>query len=198
MPTLSDEEICSKCVEISKSLTNTSIGVVGIDLKNSRKIGDSARLAASIRRAGEITPHNFDAVATTLKIDARIAEDSILKDFEELGWVEIKRDGRKIERIDEFIPPTTNLLGSLGKLWKEYGPTTIDEASVSSLNLLGKRPHTKEALLSELGINEKDLDATINYGEQVNYMGRITSSELRQELVWAPFYWNNNIRCCNE
>jgi len=189
LPSMNEAEICAKCVEVSKSLLNTSIGMVALDLRNTISIGDMARLAVSIRRTGEIQGKTFNAISTALKIDPRISESQILNEFENLSWVDIKRDGRHIKRIDEHIPPTEDVLGRLGKLWHEYEPSIIDLATVKSLKLLSKRPYSKEALLSELNAPVDKFQITLDYGQQANYLGTFTSIQQEKEMVWTPLYW---------
>jgi len=66
--------ITSKCVEISKSLLNTSVGFFGYDLGTSRIVGDLARFAVSIKQSGEIPREQFAGISTALKIDYNLAE----------------------------------------------------------------------------------------------------------------------------
>lgn len=113
MSKLSDPQISAKCVEISKSLLNTQVGLLNYDLCTSRSIGDAARFAASIRRAGEIGQDTLAGFSAALKIDFRIAKSEILPLFEDLNWIEVKRKGNVIERVEEKIPPAEDIRVSL-------------------------------------------------------------------------------------
>jgi len=113
--------------------------------------------------------------------------------LEDLGWVEIRWDGRKIRRIDESIPPLEDVLSTLGKLWEEKSPTDIDVATVKSLSILTKKPATKEALMSETGVYGDQFENTLNYGVQTNYFDTFKSFEIEEEVVWTPLYWAGKV-----
>ena len=187
--TLDESKITSKCVEISKSLLNTSPGFVGYDLGVSRCIGDVARVAVSIRQAGEISREKFAGISTALKIDFRLAESDILSKLEELSWIELRKQGKKIVRVDEQIPPTEDILSTLGGLWEEMIPSQIDEMTINGLNKLSIKPYTTEALTSELELSEQEFKLGYEYGEQANYFGKFHSLETGEEVIWTPLYW---------
>jgi len=190
---LNDAQITAKCVEISKCLVNVSSGLIDYDLGNSRTVGDAARIAASIRLAGELNSETFAALSTALKINYRVASSEILSIFEELDWVDVKRRGKKITKIVEKIPPAEDILSQLGKLWRDRDPTLIDEASIYGLYELSKRPFEKNALLSELGISDEKFQTFYEYGEQAHYLGKFKSIELEKEIIWTPLYWAGKI-----
>jgi hypothetical protein len=181
--------ITTKCVELSKSLLNTGVGLYDYDLYVSRSIGNLARLAVSIKKSGEITRDKYAGIATALKIDYSVAENQILKQLEELNWVDITREGKKIKRIDEKIPPTEDILSDLGKEWENLGPSPIDVSTIDGLNRLSKQPYTKEAFLSELNISEEVYNITFNYGEQARYFGSFQSQLIGKDILWTPLYW---------
>jgi hypothetical protein len=186
---LNDAQITAKCVELSKSLVNVGAGLIDYDLGNSRTIGDAARVAVSIKRAGELDPETFAAISTALKVNYRLARSEILGLFEELGWADVKRKGGVVAKIVEQIPPAEDILSKLGKEWKEREPTTIDEASISGLYELSKRPFEKSALLSELDLPAEKFQTFYDYGEQANYLGKFNSEETGKEIIWTPLYW---------
>ena len=181
--------ITTKCVELSKSLLNTGVGLYDYDLYVSRSIGNLARLAVSIKKSGEITRDKYAGIATALKIDYSVAENQILIQLEELNWVDVTREGKKIKRIDEKIPPTEDILSDLGKEWENLGPSPIDVSTIDGLNRLSKQPYTKEAFLSELNISEEVYNITFNYGEQARYFGSFQSQLIEKEILWTPLYW---------
>ena len=189
MVKLNDAQITAKCVELSKCLVNVGAGLIEYDLGNSRTIGDAARVAVSIKRAGELDPETFAAISTALKVNYRLARSEILGIFEELGWVDVKRKGGVVAKIVEQIPPAEDILSKLGKLWKEREPTVIDEASIGGLYELSKRPFEKSALLSELGLPDQKYQTFYDYGEQAHYLGKFNSSETGKEIIWTPLYW---------
>lgn len=193
MGKLNDAQITSKCVEISKCLVNIGAGLINYDLKNSRTVGDAARIAVSIKRAGELETETFAAISTALKVDYRLALSEILSLFEELNWAEAKRTGKNITKIVETIPPTEDILATLGKLWWEQEPTIIDEATVNGLHELSKKPFEKNALISELDITGPKFQTLYDYGEQAQYFGKFESLETGKESIWTPLYWANNM-----
>lgn len=193
MTKVDDANITSKAVEISKCLVGAAPGMYTHDLGVTREIGDAARLAASIRRrGGTMTRETLAAVSTALKIDSRLTETDLLPLFEGLGWGELKKKGVKVEGFIERVPPAEDILSTLGKSWWGLEPTAIDEASVTALSLLSKRPYAKDALASEIGLDEKELTRALEYGEQARYLGRFSSEEDGTEAIWTPLYWAYN------
>ena len=193
MSKLSDPQISAKCVEISKSLLNTQVGLLNYDLCTSRSIGDAARFAASIRRAGEIGQDTLAGFSAALKIDFRIAKSEILPLFEDLNWIEVKRKGNVIERVEEKIPPAEDILSTLGQLWNKQQPTLVDQATVVGLSELSTNPMSKEALLSELNLDDKQFQIPFDYGQQARYFGSFTSMESGKEIIYTPLYWAGKI-----
>ena len=192
-PKLDDAQITARCVEISKCLVGTQSGLVNYDLGTNQTTGDSARLAVSIRnRSDKLSRELLAGLASALKIDFRVAESKIIPMFDDFGWTKTKRDGRRMVSLTETIPPTQDVLGTLGENWRESQPTTVEKASVESLALLAKRPFTKEALTSELGVKDSQFETVLDYGEQAGYMGRFNSDELSKEAIWTPLYWSKN------
>ncbi len=190
---LDDADVASKAVEISKCLVGAAPGMYTHDLGVTRGIGDAARLAASIRRrGGTMNRETLAAVSTALKIDSRLTETDILPLFEGLGWGELKWKGARLEGFIERVPPGEDILSTLGKSWWSREPTAIDEASITALSLLSKRPYTKDALTSEIGLKDTELTRALEYGEQARYLGRFASLEDGAESIWTPLYWAYN------
>lgn len=134
MTFLNDAQIASKCVEVSKSLSNLESSLFTYDLRDTTTIGDAARLCVCIKNISErITERMLAAAAASLKIHYRIVQSQLLPLFEYLGWVRIKRAGNKIESFIEQIPPTQDFLSTLGKKWKEDGSEIIDRKSAGIL-----------------------------------------------------------------
>ena len=172
---------------------NTGPGYFGYDLAVSRCIGDLARVAVSIKRSGEISRDKYAGIATALKIDYRVAEGDILSKLETLDWVDLKKDGLRIERIDEKIPPTEDILDTLGKYWEELRPSSVDSLTVEGLHRLSLRPYTKEAFISDLGVSENVFSTGYEYGEQARYFGSFSSFESGKDIIWSPLYWAGKI-----
>lgn len=185
MTTLNDAQITAKCVEISKCLVDTKSGFVDFDLRNSCGIGDAARLAVSIRLAGEIDEETLAGISAALKLDFRLVRSEILSTYEGLGWASVNKKNRI---ITEHIPPTEDIISQLGRLWREQEPTPVDEATVNGLQFLSKSPFEKTALLSELGVAQQKFDAFLDYGVQAHYLGQFTSKD-QKETIWTPLYW---------
>lgn len=193
MVSLNDAQIATKCVEVSKSLLNFEKNLLTYDLENTTTVGDAARLCTTIKNISDrITRSMLAGASASLKIDFKVAEHQLVPLFESMGWVRLIKSGNKISNFTEQIPPIQDVLSSLGKYWKEKEPTTIDEATVNSINLLSFRPYSKDALISELSLNERDFQITLNYGESGGYLGRFTSETHNIETVWSPHYWSHN------
>jgi hypothetical protein len=183
--TLNDAEITAKCVEISKCLVDKKSGFVDFDLQNSCGIGDAARLAVSLRLAGELTLENLAGISSALKLNYRVVSSETLKLFSNLGWASVDSKNKK---ITENIPPIEDVISQLGKEWRERGPTPVDEATVSGLKFLSKSPFERDALFSELGVEQQKFDAFFDYGVTAPYLGQFTSKE-NKETIWTPLYW---------
>jgi len=193
MPKLNDAQVAAKCVEISKSLLNTQVGLVNYDLWVSRSVGDATRFAVSIRQVGEIEPNTLAAISAALKIDFRITKSEILPLFEDFGWIAVRRKGKTIKKIDEKIPPMEDVLSTLGQLWSEQKPTVIDVTTVKALSALAKNPASKEALLSNLDLKTEHFQTAFDYGQQARYFGSFKSIESEKEIIWTPLYWAGKI-----
>ena len=180
-------------MEISKCLIGTQSGLVNFDLGTSQTAGDAARLAVSLRsRSDSLSREMLAGLSTALKVDFRVAESKIIPLFEDFGWVESIRSGSRITSLTETIPPTQDVLGTLGKYWRESEPNVLDRASVESLSMVATRPFSKDALTSEVGIEEAQFEMVLDYGEQAGYLGKFTSSEYSIETIWTPLYWARN------
>jgi hypothetical protein len=190
---LDNAQITSKAVEISKSLVGTAPGMFTHDLGVTGTIGDAARLALTIRQRGvEISRETLAAVSAALKIDSRLTESDLVPLFEDLGWWEVKRRGTKLLGVVERVPPVEDVLGILGQEWWNRGPTQVDTASVKALSLLATRPYERQALLSEIEVDDSFLASALEYGEQAQYLGKFASIETGSEIIWSPLYWANN------
>lgn len=187
---MNSAEIAAKAVEISKALVNTSVGMHNFDLEVTRSIGDLTRLAVTLRRAGTIdSEQQMAAISQALKIDYRIAKNEILTKLDELNWIDIKRDGSRIQRIDEKIPPIEDVMSTLGKEWENKQPTVYDRGSIAALSTLTKRPYEKDAIQSEIKLNDEDFDVIYSYGNAATYLGSFKSEETNRTVIWTPLCW---------
>lgn len=186
-------EITAKSVEVSKCLINKEAGFHTYDLDVTRTTGDVARFAANIRQAVALSEKQLVAVCYAMKLDYRALRADVLPILEQLGWAEAHRDGGRIARVEESVPPLADILSTLGKEWHERSPTDVDRAAVNSISLLSKRPAEYDALLSELGVPPDALDTTLQYGQQADFLGTFVSAETGKKVVWTPFYWSGKM-----
>jgi len=193
MPGPNPAEIAAKCVEVSKSLLNTQVGLHGFDLATTRRAGDFARFATAIRRARLIeSPEQLAAVSNALKIEYRLLETDVVPTLEEFDWLRVIRDGKKIRRIEESIPPVEDVLSTIGKYWDGEEPTDVDRATVAGLTELSRRPYEKSALMSEIEVDPAVFDIVTDYGNQARYIGSFQSRDTGKEVIWYPLYWARN------
>ena len=185
-------QITSKCVEVSKCLIDTTAGLHTQDLDISRTTGDIARFAANIKGSEIIDIEKLGAIAAALKIDYRLLGKYILPKIEDLGWIETKKEGSTIRKIDEHIPPIQDTLSVLGGEWGDTF-TKIDEITIFGLNETCKKPITEEALISELNSSEDDFKISRDYGLEANYFGNFISEETGKKAIWSPLYWAGRI-----
>ncbi|KAG2476773.1 MAG: hypothetical protein NPMRTH1_1550023 [Nitrosopumilales archaeon] len=194
MKKLTPAEITAKSVEISKCFTGFSThNLASYYLSNTTATGDAARLAVCMRNNNEIlTEENLAGICTGIKVDYRLAISQTIPLFEDLGWLKVKKIGRKLDKILETLPPTEDILTTLGKNWEENGPTEVEAGSLSALSELSVRPYSSDAIQSELNISNENFGTMLDYGEQARYFGRFTSMENQKETVWTPLYWAKN------
>ena len=194
MRSLDLAEITAKSVEISKSLINFSQnGMVSYHLNNTSTTGDAARLAVCLRnRDSKITDDVFAGICGGINIDYRIATNTLIPKLESLNWLKIKRDGNKIQNLDENLPPIDDILAGLGSLWKENNPTMVEQGTLFALAELSKRPYSKDAMESEVELDIQDFDTMMDYGKQAHYFGEYTSKENNKQILWTPMYWSKN------
>jgi len=187
-------EITAKSVEISKCFTSFSPhNLASYYLNNTTTTGDAARLAVCIRNNGNaLSEENLAGICTGIKVEFRLAKSQIVPLFEEFGWIQVKKNGRNIEKIIESLPPTEDILTTLGKIWKENNPTELEEGTLTALSELSLRPYSSEAIQSELNLNEDIFGTMLDYGTQARYFGRFTSMANQKETVWTPLYWAKN------
>ena len=186
-------QITAKSVEISKCLINKEAGFHSYDLDRTKTCGDLARFAVNIRQSDSInSEEQLAGISNALKMPYPVVRADILNQLEDLGWIDVLREGQRVKRIDESIPPLEDILSTLGKKWTEDDPTEIDAASINSLTMLSKSPMTREALMSELDIIDEKFDVTLGYGVQANFLGTFNSQELDVESIWSPLYWAAN------
>jgi hypothetical protein len=189
---LDKAQIATKCVEVSKSLINTQVGLHSYDLVITRKIGDAARFAATIRRSGSIESEKLiAAICDTLKIDFRIISSELIPMFEENDWISTVYDGKRIKRIDENLPPMDDVLTTLGEKWEYEEPEEIERGTIYSLSEVSTRPTEKIELMDKIGIGHDAIQPILEYGSQASYLGTFLSDDRQNEVVWSPLYWNN-------
>lgn len=181
-----------KCVEVSKCFLNKRIGIASYDLEDTILIGNMARFIANARQLEIIDPQQIAAIGEALKIDYPIIKSDYLPLMEYFGWVNLENDGHRLTKIYESIPPIEDVLPVLGDHWAESEPTNIDISTIESLSLLNNKPHTKEALLSEIDVPEDDFLGAIDYGHKANCFASFNSLETGEEVIYTPYYWNRN------
>ena len=171
--------------------------MIGFDLKETISSGEIARLATQMRQMGQIKPimgrsvdERLSALGVALNLDPRITLNHIAK-MEEYNWLQIHKSKQSIRRVDEYIPPLNECLKTIGKDWEDKS-SKIDYTTVYGINSLSSRPYTKDALISELDIDEKTFLRSYDYGNQGNYLGTFRSTEYDIDLIWSPLYWLSN------
>lgn len=191
---LDEAEITSKSVEISKCLTNfSSQNLLLYIMNNVTTTGDAARLAVCLRNKEDfITEQNLAGICTGIKIDFRLATSKLIPLFQQFGWVQIKYEGKKIGKITETLPPTEDILTTLGKNFLENEPNEVEEGSLNALSALSNRPHTLDSIQSELSLQDNSFETMLDYGQQAKYFGIFTSKENQKQIVWTPLYWSKN------
>lgn len=190
---LTTAEITAKAVEISKCLINTTVGLHTYDLGHTRTIGDFARVAANIHGAEIIAEKKLSAISAALKIDNRLMLSEILPRMEDKGWIELKKEGTRVRRVEEHIPPIQDVMAALGEEWVENDPTGIDKISVYGLAETSKRPITFEALMCEVEVDKESFFVAKDYGVEAGYFGIFKAEETGKETLWSPLYWAGKI-----
>jgi hypothetical protein len=190
---LNDAQITVKCVEVGKSMLDTTVGLANYDLKTTRSIADKARFALSIRRGRSIDSEEMlGAISSALKIEFRLLQSEILPEFVDKNWVDIIKDGSRITQVNERIPPIEDILSTLGAEWRESETTDIEAATIAALEELSVKPVLKDSLISELNLEGDKFQTLFDYGQQAAFLGSFLSEEQGKEVVWSPLYWASN------
>jgi hypothetical protein len=132
------------------------------------------------------------AISSALKIDFRVLQSEILPEFAKKDWVDIIRDGGRIARVDERIPPIEDVLSTLGSEWRDSETTDIESATVAALEELSSKPVLKDSLVAELNLEPEKFQTVFDYGQQAAFLGSFVSEEQEKEVIWSPLYWSSN------
>jgi hypothetical protein len=191
-PRLNPAQIAAKCVEVEKSFLNIAPGFVQADLERTLEVGELARLAAAIRQAGLIEEERLKAISVATKIPYRDLRLIALPRIQKLGWGEIRSGQGGSTTFVESMPPSGEILSTLGRYWEDLGPNDVDRATVEGLSLLSRRPVARDALASELSQKQSVIDRALAYGDPVRYFGTFTSQAIGKIVAWTPLYWSKN------
>lgn len=194
MNSLDRAQIAIKSVEISKSMINVPNGLHNYDLRVTRQVGDTARFSAVLRNTGSIDSEKLiAAIGAALKLDYNYINMSILPLMEEYGWLNRIKDGKRLKRLDEEIPPIEDVLNQLGSKWEEEEPGDIERGTVYSLSQVSGRPTSRDALISETELSEVEFQTVLDYGTSFNYLGVFSTEDTGSDFIWSPLYWNGKI-----
>ncbi|MEL7669477.1 hypothetical protein [Methanobacterium sp.] len=190
---LDHAHITTKAVEVSKCFLNKQVGIYGYELYDTRKIGNVARLAVNIMQADIIEEKQLAAIGSAIQQDYAVVKSDLIPELEKLNYIEVEREGDKIKKVYESIPPIETLLPELGEHWEEKEPKDVDRATIESLEILKRKPVKLDTLLSEISTSKSGFESALTCGKLVNYFGTFKSSEDDEEILWTPYYWANNV-----
>lgn len=186
---LTPVETTARAVEISKGLTALPTDEAifsGADLKNTRETGVLARASAILRGQQTVTARSLRHIAQEVGASWTELEGIYLPKLSDMGWGEMRKEGRKFVGFHEQIPPVDEVLRTLGKDWEEQEPTPYDLGSVQGLHLLSERPFSRDAFASELGMDPQTAKDVVEYGLAGTYFDEA------DKTLWSPLFFNKN------
>lgn len=155
------------------------------------EIGMAVQLALHIRGLPVIEYELLKLVATTLIGIPRLAVDRIVTLLDEVEFVRLSKDGKRIKAVLPTVPYFEELYEGLG----EYLETEskIDEFESLTLEIVDKlagSPYNADALAGKLGADRKDFDSSIELGTKGRFL--ISTRHRSKDVLMNPTYFSEN------
>jgi hypothetical protein len=187
--TLEDQEVGLRTQDIYSGLqtTDQTSGLIAAELEATRLTGMAATLASNIKGIDVIEDERAlkTIAAHQWGIDS-LALGGVLRVLEEVDYITVHRQGRKVVRIDERVPLLhSNLYETLGEQWRAENPTELDEAAVETVDALASAPQRLSELEADVG-DPDTVTALLEVGNAAQIL-RVLELPDGDKLLWSPF-----------
>lgn len=155
-------------------------------------IGMAATLAIHIRGLGEIEYEVMRRVSDHFMSIPSFALEKVLGVLEEVGFVQLIRNGRKISKVVPNIPVFDDVYDGIGAYAKsECAMNSHEQATLLLLKSLQEAPANKDALFNTLGIEKSVFDRCLTLGAQSGIMSEHQARG--RSIIISPFYFSDNL-----
>lgn len=155
-------------------------------------IGMAATLAIHIRGLGEIDYEVMRRVSDHFMSIPSVALEKVLLVLEEISFVQLVRNGRKIGKIIPNIPVFEDVYEHIGSYASsECSLNSHEDATLHILKSLQDAPANKDALFNRLGIEKPVFDRCIALGSECGIMSEHQARG--RSILISPFYFSDNL-----
>lgn len=162
-------------------------GLIAAELGATRLTGMAATIASNIKGIDLINdPKVLKVIAAQQWGIDSFALPRVLEVLQEVDYITLHEDGRKVTRIEEHIPLLhDDLYDRLGSHWLSNQPSELDRAAVNSLELLAEAPRRLSDLATHIG-DQTTLKHMLQIGDEAQFAKRLELSD-GEALVWSPY-----------
>jgi hypothetical protein len=158
--------------------------------------GQCARIMARIRGMEVIDNfRTFSAMATPIGVLPTQLKMSILPTLEKNGTITVKKDAAgNIQKIEEHIPPESEILKITHDIWEKSDANEVERASILNLDQCSIIPRTEKELLKSLeegGHRARDSEMALELQTEFKILKKsnLTGSS---PLFYSPYVWGEN------
>jgi hypothetical protein len=155
-------------------------------------IGMAATLAIHIKGLGEIDYEVLRKVSDHFMSIPSIALEKVLRVLEEIGFVKLIEQGRRIESVVPNIPVFDDVYEGIGQFAAaECDLNSHEQATLEILAALYDAPRNREALFNALGIEKTLFERCIRLGST---SGILSEHKARgRVIIISPYYFADNL-----
>jgi hypothetical protein len=176
-----------RCQDVNAGLRNfDSTSSVLTPVKRTRLVGMAADLAALVRDRELISDLNaLEAVAAAELDIPSTTFDSVLALLEEARLVELTRVKGQVTGLTSEVPAFQNLYTTLGQVWRDRGPSQLEEEMLTVVNQLAQGPVAAESLVTVTGIERADLSRLLQLGQSTELIQSVSGTE--GDILYSPY-----------
>ena len=156
-------------------------------LKRTRIVGMAADLAGLVREMPLIS--NVEALEAVAAAELDIPStsfDGVLDLLEQAELVELTRNPRgAVTGLTTQVPYYQGLYEVLGGVWRERGPSQLEEEMVAVVHRLAAGPVPLDALTQTIDIEQSDVGRVLDLGAETNLI--LSVSGVDGKVLYSPF-----------
>ncbi|MGN8552502.1 UNVERIFIED_CONTAM: hypothetical protein OHV15_07955 [Microbacterium sp. SLM126] len=177
-----------RCQDVNAGLRNLhpSDAVLG-HLEETQRVGMAAGVAALIRGRDVIEDAaNLRAIVADQLDIPSLAFDSVIATLEEAGMVsDVQRQGHRITSFSENVPYYGDLYPRLGRVWRDAGPTELEQQIVQLVDELAKAPIARDEVVDRLGLDSSEFGTLLELSTQSQLVQVIGVGG--DDVLYSPF-----------